>query len=269
MTFLSFRTYPLQFPSELNQYLKLLASGKAPPPPPGEKQPNPSANFLIVPIQRFVLFARMLKDFDLFSEDDKVNLLKGSAIEVVVYSSNTLFNPKTHTFTNYVSRDQRATMDDQVIPLDPLLKKLWGEEIFDRTKTFLVSMCDLHIDEVTSTLLAPVILFSPDRSNIKDLELVKRLQIKYVNLINKYMNWRYGVQQAEKIYPKLLLQIVNIRALGLAHAEIIQKLMSTSSVNPLVQEVTAKPEMMRSSATTDRTSKFPFLLTSNCQSVHT
>jgi len=193
----------------------------------------------------------MLKDFDLFSEDDKVSLLKGSAIEVVVCSSNTLFNPKTHTFTNYLSRDQRAVMDEQIMPLDPLLKKLWGEEIFERTKSFLISMCNLHIDEVTSTLLAPVILFSPDRSNIKDLDLVQRLQIKYVRLIGKYMNWRYGIELAENIYPKLLLQIVNIRTLGLAHAEIIQKVMSTSSVNPLVQEVTIKPEVS-TKPTTDK-----------------
>ena len=243
-----FRTYSLQFPTELTQYLKLLASGVPPPAPPpstttAEKPPNPSANFLIVPIQRLVLFARMLKDFDLFSEDDKVNLLKGSAVEVIVCSSNTLFNPKTHTFTNYLSRDQRAVMDDQIIPLDPLLMKLWGVELFHRTKHFLVSMCNLHIDEVTSTLLVPVILFSPDRSNIEDLDLVKRLQVKYVTLLKKYMNWRYGCEATEHIYPKLLLQIVNIRTLSLAHAEIIQKVMSTSSVDPLVKEVTAKQEV--------------------------
>jgi hypothetical protein len=251
-----YRTYPLQFPSQLNQYLSSLQAGGVPPPSPSttEKPASPSANFLIVPIQRLVLFARMLKDFNLFSEDDKVNLLKGSAIEVIVCSSNTLFNPKTHTFTNYLSRDQRAAMDDQVIPLDPLLMKLWGEELFIRTKHFLISMCNLHIDEVTSTLLVPVILFSPDRSNLKDSDLVKRLQIKYVTLLRKYMNWRYGTEQTEIIYPKLLLQIVNIRTLSLAHAEIIQKVMSTSSVNPLVQEVTVKPEVL-SRTTTDKLGK--------------
>ncbi len=252
------RTYPLQFPSQLTQYLKLLSSGVGPPPPPSpsttDKAPNPSANFLIVPIQRLVLFARMLKDFELFSEDDKVNLLKGSAIEVIVCSSNTLFNPKTHTFTNYLSRDQRAVMDDQIIPLDPLLKKLWGEELFNLTKHFLISMCNLHIDEVTSTLLVPVILFSPDRTNIKDLELVKCLQIKYVTLLRKYMNWRYGNEQTENIYPKLLLQIISIRTLSLAHAEIIQKVMSTSSVDPLVKEVTVRQEVFNTS-TTEKMSK--------------
>jgi hypothetical protein len=246
-------TYPLQFPSQLTQYLKLLSSGVGPPPPPSpsttDKAPNPSANFLIVPIQRLVLFARMLKDFELFSEDDKVNLLKGSAIEVIVCSSNTLFNPKTHTFTNYLSRDQRAVMDDQIIPLDPLLKKLWGEELFNLTKHFLISMCNLHVDEVTSTLLVPVILFSPDRTNIKDLELVKCLQIKYVTLLRKYMNWRYGNEQTENIYPKLLLQIISIRTLSLAHAEIIQKVMSTSSVDPLVKEVTVRQEVFNTSTT--------------------
>jgi hypothetical protein len=244
ITFYYYRTYPLQFPSQLNQSLRSLPSDAPPPSATTEKPPSPSANFLIVPIQRLVLFARMLKDFNLFSEDDKVSLLKGSAIEVIVCSSNTLFNPRTHTFTNYLSRDQRTAMDDQVIPLDPLLTKLWGEELFNRTKSFLISMCNLHIDEVTSTLLVPVILFSPDRSNINEFNLVKSLQIKYVTLLRKYMNWRYGIEQTEIIYPKLLLQIVNIRTLSLAHAEIIQKVMATSSVNPLVQEVTVKPEVL-------------------------
>lgn len=236
-----FRTYPLQFPSQLNQYLK------APPPTAttGEKPPSPSANFLIVPIQRLVLFARILKDFDLFTEDDKVNLLKGSAIEIVVCSSNTLFNPKTHTFNNYLSRDQRAIVDEQVMPLDPLLKRLWGDDLFDRTKQFLISMSNLEIDEMTSTLLVPVILFSPDRLNIRDLARVKHLQEKYATLVLKYMHWRYGVEQGNQIYPKLLLQIVKIRTLSLSHSEVIQKVMSTSSVNPLVQEIAGRAELPR------------------------
>jgi hypothetical protein len=194
----------------------------------------------------------MLKDFDSFAEDDKVNLLKGSAIEIMVFSSNTLFNPKTQTFTNYLSRDQRAVVDNQILSLDPILIKLWGEDIFNRTKSFLISMCNLHIDEVTSTLLVPVILFSPDRLNIKDLDLVKRLQEKYATLLRKYMNWRYGVEQTDMIYPKILLQIVNIRALSLAHGEIIQKMMASSSVNPLVQEVIIKPDVLNKPPTTER-----------------
>ncbi|CAM2697987.1 unnamed protein product [Rotaria socialis] len=244
-------TYPLQFPSELNQHLRSLESGSPPPTPPSstsEKPPSPSANFLIIPIQRLVLFARMLKDFDLFSEDDKVSLLKGSAIDIMICSSNTLFDPKTHAFTNYLSRDQRAVMDTQIMPLDPLLMKIWGEELFHLTKKFLISMCNLDVDEVASTLLAPVILFSPDRSNIVDLELVKHLQTKYVTLLQKYMQWRYGVEQTENIYPKLLLQIITLRTLSLAHTEVIQKVMSTSSVNPLVQEVAAKPDVLNKSA---------------------
>jgi hypothetical protein len=68
------------------------------------------------------------------------------------------------------------------------------------------------------------------------------------------MNWRYGIEEADNIYPKLLLQIVNIRTLSLAHAEIIQKVMSTSSVDPLVKEVTVKQEVLNTS-TTEKMSK--------------
>ena len=243
-----FRTYPLNFPNPSALHSNPPESPAAPSPASqsstGDKPPSAAANLLIVPIQRLVLFARMLKDFDQFSEDDKVSLLKGSAIEIMVCSSNTLFNPKTHTFTNYLSRDQRAVVDDQVLSLDPLFMKLWGEEIFSRTRSFLISMCNLHIDEVASTLLVPVILFSPDRLNIKDLDSVKRLQEKYATLLRKYMSWRYGQERADVIYPRLLLQIVNLRGLGLAHGEILQKFMASSSVNPLVQEVVIKPEML-------------------------
>jgi len=245
-------TYPLNFPSPSVLFGAAMSPDPTGAPSPNnEKPPSASANLLIVPIQRLVLFARMLKDFDLFTEDDKVCLLKGSAIEMMVCSSSTLFNPKTHTFTNYLSRDQRAIMDDQVMPLDPLLTRLWGEDIFNRTRTYLISMCNLNVDEVTSTLLAPIILFSPDRPNIKELDLVKRLQIKYVSVLRKYMNWRYGIEHTDRIYPKLLLQIVNVRTLSLAHGEVIQKLMATSSVNPLVQEVTIKQDLL-SRATTEK-----------------
>jgi len=106
-------------------------------------------------------------------------------------------------------------------------------------------MCSLNIDEITSTLLVPVMLFSPDRLGIQELDLVKRLQEKYALLLKKYMCWRYGVEQTEIIYPKLLLQMVNLRELSLSHAEIIQSFMASSSVNPLVQEVIIKPEMFR------------------------
>jgi hypothetical protein len=259
ISFKYFRTYPLNFPSPTALFSHLSSppsdnSNSSVQSPSGDKPPSASANLLVVPIQRLVLFARMLKDFDLFSEDDKVGLLKGSAIEIMVCSSSTLFNPKTHTFTNYLSRDQRAVVDNQILPLDPLLIKLWGEEIFTRTRTYLISMCNLHVDEVASTLLAPVILFSPDRLNIKDLGLVKRLQAKYATLLLKYMNWRFGVEQTEIVYPKLLLQIVNIRTLSLAHGEIIQKIMATSSVNPLVQEITVKQELLNK-VTTEKMGK--------------
>ena len=189
----------------------------------------------------------MLKDFDLFSEDDKVNLLKSSAVEIIVCSSSSLFDAQSHTFTNYISRDQRAMLNEQIIPLDPLLKRLWGDDLFNRTKNFLISMCDLHVDEVTTTLLLPLLLFSPDRSNVVELDLVKRLQTKYAQLVLKYMRWRYGVEKADQLYPKLLLQMINIRTLSAAHGEIIQKVMSTSSVNPLVQEVTSKTDFLSSS----------------------
>ena len=239
-----FRTYPLNFPNPSALQVNPPTEKPETPSATADKPPSAPANLLIVPIQRLVLFARMLKDFDHFTEDDKVNLLKGSAIEVMVCSSNTLFNPKTHTFTNYLSRDQSAIVDDQVLSLDPILMKLWGEDIFSRTRSFLISMCNLHIDEVTSTLLVPVILFTPDRLNVQNLDLVKQLQEKYATLLRKYMNWRYGLERADSIYPKLLLQIVNLRALGLAHGEIIQQFMTSSSVNPLVQEVIIRPEML-------------------------
>ncbi|CAF0716398.1 unnamed protein product [Adineta steineri] len=245
-------TYPLSFPNPSALFQnpsKSSSDNTNVQSPPSEKPASGPANFLIVPIQRLVLFARMLKDFDLFTEDDKVSLLKGSAIDIMVCSSNTLFDPKTHTFTNYLSRDQRALMDEQILPLDPLLIKLWGEEIFTRTRSYLISMCNLRVDEVTSTLLVPVILFSPDRLNIKDIDLVKRLQEKYATILRKYMNWRYGVEHTDKIYPKLLLQIISIRSLSLAHGEIIQKFIATSDVNPLVQEITIKPELFDRSTT--------------------
>ncbi|CAF0823886.1 unnamed protein product [Didymodactylos carnosus] len=237
-------TYPLEFPSQsdLSGSISTPSSARTTATTTTtttttSTPPNPAANFLTVPIQRLVLFARMLKDFNLFSEDDKVKLLKGSAMEIIVCSSNTLFDPITQKFTNYLSRDQQAAVDNSKLNFDPILIKLWGTELFETTKTYLISMCNLYTDEVSTILLIPIIIFSPDRSNLNDIKLVNQLQIKYSCLLRKYMNWRYGIEQTDQIYPKLLLKIIDIRTLGLQHSEVIRKSMAISNVNPLVQEI--------------------------------
>jgi hypothetical protein len=33
------------------------------------------------------------------------------------------------------------------------------------------------------------------------------------------MNWRYGIEQTKNIYPKLLLQIINICSLPIVHQD--------------------------------------------------
>ncbi|CAF3922357.1 unnamed protein product, partial [Didymodactylos carnosus] len=89
-------------------------------------------------------------------------------METIVCSSNTLFDPKTQTFNNYLSRDQHAVIDNSKLNFDAMLIKLWGLELYEKTKTYLSSMCNLYTDEVSTILIVPIILFSPDRANLVD-----------------------------------------------------------------------------------------------------
>jgi len=82
-------------------------------------------------------------------------------------------------------------------------------------------MHELDIDEATLILILPLILFSPDRPNLINKKRVTQLQGQYSLILKKYMIWKYGKPHTNKLFPVILLKLIELRTLHVMHSSIL------------------------------------------------
>jgi len=58
----------------------------------------------------------------------------------------------------------------------------------------------LKVDEPTMMLLLMVVLFYPD-TVVSDQKACMDADYKYLDLLQKYVNWRYGPQRGPRLFP--------------------------------------------------------------------
>ena len=181
-----------------------------------------AANFIREPVKRLVTFAKLLPEFRNLQLHDQVQLLRSSAIEMIICSSINLFDSNTNTVKNVISRDRNIeAKDSQAVKLN-LLRSIWPENVFIRTIAYLKSMVELKIDEATLVLYLPIILFSPDRHELTNRVRILDLQAKYSALLYKYLlKQQKCVTKADRIYRILLLKLVELRELHELHSAIL------------------------------------------------
>ena len=151
-----------------------------------------------------------------------MSLLQGGSMEIFICSSSTMYDQMSNKLTNVVSKDRNIKgKDSSNIQLD-ILRLIWSEDVFEKTISFLKSMCELKLDEATLILFVPLILFSPDRRNIQETAKILDIQSKYALLLKKYMLWKYGhKQETIVLYDKLLLKLIELRTLHEMHSSIL------------------------------------------------
>ena len=142
-------------------------------------------------------------------------------MELFICSSSSLYNSASNQFENIVSKERNIDGKDQSnIQLD-LMRLVWSEQVFYQTIHFLKSMSEMRLDEASLILLLPLILFCPDRRNLRDRKRIAHLQANYSLLLKKYLVWKYGKPEADKFFPKLLLKLIELRSLHEMHSSIL------------------------------------------------
>lgn len=99
------------------------------------------------------------------------------------------------------------------------------KDLFEKTIGFMKSMNELKIDETTLVLLLPIILFSPERTDLKNRQLVYKIQSSYSLLLEKYICWKYSASndhqcksEPMQLYNRLLLILIELRSLQEMHS---------------------------------------------------
>ena len=95
---------------------------------------------------------------------------------------------------------------------------------------------ELRADKTVLILLLMIALFSPDRQQLEQKELVNAEQERYSVLLLHYLESRHPVAIAHAIYPKLLMKLTDIRELSEKHSHVLLKA-NPEGMQPLMKEV--------------------------------
>uniref|UniRef100_UPI00398EEBD0 oxysterols receptor LXR-alpha-like n=1 Tax=Pristiophorus japonicus TaxID=55135 RepID=UPI00398EEBD0 len=181
----------------------------------------------IISVQEIVDFAKQVTGFLDLTREDQIALLKTSTIEIMLLETSRRYDPRIECITflkdfNYNREDfVRAGLQFEFI-----------NPIFEFSK----GMNELHLDDAEYALLIAINLFSADRPNVEDHELVERLQQPYVEALHSYT--RIKRPNDHLMFPRMLMKLVCLRTLSSVHSEQVFALrLQDKKLPPLLSEI--------------------------------
>nr|ASL70535.1 nuclear receptor [Brachionus calyciflorus] len=178
------------------------------------------ANFLSIPIKRVITFAKMLPDFIELDQNDQLNLIQAGTLEITICSSSSMYDREMNKFENLISKENHVQNSDN-LKLE-FLKRLWTEDLYEKTVVFLKSINDFNLGERGLVIFLILILFSPDRPRLINRNKIEKIQSKFSFLLEKYMIWKDGLNETtKKNYSNVLLRLRELRELAEMHSSLI------------------------------------------------
>lgn len=188
------------------------------------------ANIAEISVRRVIDMAKKVRAFKSLPQPDQIALLKGGSIELLILRSVITFDKEKQHFLDPYDREDTSAMN-----LDQFMKAVGG--LFEEHMKFVRSLAvDLKADQTTLILLLIISLFSPDRPNLFNKDLVSKEQEQYSLLLRKYLESKYPYPIAHNMYPKLLMKLTDIRNLNEEHSQVLLKV-NPEGIQPLMQEV--------------------------------
>ncbi|XP_042583757.1 oxysterols receptor LXR-alpha [Cyprinus carpio] len=181
----------------------------------------------IMSVQEIVDFAKQLPGFLELTREDQIALLKTSTIEIMLLETSRRYNPAIESITflkdfSY-NKEDFAKAGLQLEFINPIFE-------------FSKGMNDLHLDEAEYALLIAINIFSADRPNVQDHELVERLQQPYVDALHSYI--RIKRPNDHLMFPRMLMKLVSLRTLSSVHSEQVFALrLQDKKLPPLLSEI--------------------------------
>lgn len=118
-----------------------------------------------------------------------------------------------------------------------MIQSTLGNGMYSEHVKFVVSLNELTKSNKTiMTLLFVIELFSSDRPNLVNKELISKGQEKFSSWLKAYIESVYPVSEAKQLYPKLLVKLLDVRSLGEESAQLASHL-DITRLEPLLVEV--------------------------------
>ena len=112
-----------------------------------------------------------------------------------------------------------------------------GTKMYSDHIEFLQSIHQLtSSDRIVFMLLFVINLMSPDRPNLDNQTLVSQAQEKFSMWLRAYLESTHTVSEAQALYPKLMMKLIDVRKLGEASSQLAATL-DIGRLEPLLVEV--------------------------------
>uniref|UniRef100_A0A1A8RL47 Nuclear receptor subfamily 1, group H, member 3 n=3 Tax=Nothobranchius TaxID=28779 RepID=A0A1A8RL47_9TELE len=181
----------------------------------------------IMSVQEIVDFAKQLPGFLELTREDQIALLKTSTIEIMLLETSRRYNPAIDSIT--FLKDFSYNKED-------FAKAGLQFEFINPIFEFSKGMNDLHLDEAEYALLIAINIFSADRPNVQDHDLVERLQQPYVDALRSYITIKRPNDHL--MFPRMLMKLVSLRTLSSVHSEQVFALrLQDKKLPPLLSEI--------------------------------
>ncbi|XP_029948196.1 oxysterols receptor LXR-alpha [Salarias fasciatus] len=181
----------------------------------------------IMSVQEIVDFAKQLPGFLELTREDQIALLKTSTIEIMLLETSRRYNPAIDSIT--FLKDFSYNKED-------FAKAGLQFEFINPIFEFSKGMNDLHLDEAEYALLIAINIFSADRPNVQDHDLVERLQQPYVDALRSYIMIKRPKDHL--MFPRMLMKLVSLRTLSSVHSEQVFALrLQDKKLPPLLSEI--------------------------------
>ncbi|CAH1782767.1 unnamed protein product [Owenia fusiformis] len=176
-------------------------------------KPMPSSstemfNMTDVFIRRLIKFAKAIPEFKMLDQEDQITLLKGSVMAVMIMRGAHKFDAQVN---GWQYKDSAGT---KTLPGMPVMNP-GCPDLFKSIREFATTLASLtNGDMKIIILLYALELFSPDRVNVKNKTGIYQAQETYSQLLQKYLLFILPEHEAKQIYPKILMLLVDLRALA-------------------------------------------------------
>ncbi|VDD84879.1 unnamed protein product [Enterobius vermicularis] len=184
-------------------------------------------------LRRIIKMAKELSYFSELSQDDQIALLKGSGIELLILRGVMVFNPSQDVWDHIITRGQNGMR----IKLD-ILKRAKENQHYEEHKKFLQTFNERwRQNENVMLLLSAIVLFRPDRPNVRDFQTVSRNQQQYYSLLKRYLQLQCSSDvEAEQAYDMLLRKLIDLHQLSQGVMRIYYDL-NVNEMDPLLLEL--------------------------------
>lgn len=166
------------------------------------------SEFFSPAIKSVVDFAKAIPGFALLNADDQVTLLKASTFEVLLVRLAALFDPDTNTMLFTCGKLFKRQPSTVTTSAGFLL-----DSMFDFAERF--NKLNLTDDEIA--LFSAVVLLSPDRPGLRNLDQIEKVQTKLTESLQSIINTNH--MHDSTLFAKLLMKTTDLRTLNTLHSE--------------------------------------------------